>query len=280
MYRLVDPVLGELVLTRDNGFFVQEFDRAAPAPRAVVTERVNANGTDDTTAFYGASSVSLRLMLVPQPGITRQSLLDRLRAFASPARRPVLYYKDPDDLAERRILLRGDTSGAPIDNPFMAVAQVQWACPDGVAESADEVVVEVPVAAFWEPGRSYPRTYPMSYPSLAAGFPVINDGTEPAAPVVRMWGPVTGPSLVKVSTGDQFVLKDALELTADQYAEVDVARGTVTLNGRPDEPLTGMVDFLASTFWWLGPGTTGVRYDPTTAGAGAHAEIVYRHTWI
>lgn len=279
MFRLEDPVLGTLELSPENGVGNVVFDRSSPAARGVVTDRVNAHGSDDQTAFYGSSTVALTLSAFNPADVG--GLLDQLRAFASPARRPVLYFTTADSQTERRVRLRGDQLGAPQSRPDLAAVQVQWKVPDGVVESAVESLVQVSAVAPGEPGRVYPRTYPITYPALAAGTTVANEGTEPAAPLLRLWGPCTDPDLVLVTeAGEQHFALVGVSLTAEQYAEVDVRETTALLNGRPAESLAGAVDWLNAVWWWLAPGDNSVRYEPASAGPGAHADVLWRHAWL
>lgn len=280
--RLEEPQLGTLELSVENGYRVRSIDLGYPAARAAVVNRVNAHGTDDATAFYGARVVALVVMVEPGVGVTRRQAEDRLRAYASPARRPVLYFNDDDFEGEpdRLVRLRGDQLGTLLVNPYMNEVQVQWVAPSGVIEGAVEQVVDVSAVAESEAGRTYPRTYPITYPDISArgAVDVANAGTEAAAPVFRLWGPCTDPSLVNVSTGESLTL-EGLALTDTQYAEVDVEAATIRLQGLASQNLYPNLS-LDSALWWLQPGSNLVRYTPATYEAAAHAEVIYRPAWL
>lgn len=287
--RLVDPDLGTLELTRANGYRVSNIDLGFPTSRAVVVERVNANGAEDLTVFYGARAVSMTVVVLAGVGVSRRAALDRLRAFASPARRPVLYFND-DDLTsapDRMVRLRGDQLGSPLTNPILTTTQVQWVAPEGVIESAAQLAVAVPAVASAEAGRLYPRTYPIIYPPNAVygSVTVVNEGTEPAAPILRLWGPCVDPWAGNLSFGESLGLTGILPsdppvtLTAEQFVEVDVREATVRLQGKATQNMYSNLT-LDSALWWLRPGSNLIRYTPASYGPGARAELFWRHAWI
>lgn len=280
--RLVDPELGTLELTRANGYKVSDINIGFPAARDVVTHRVNAHGVDDSTAFYGARAVSMTVVVMDGVGVSRRVALDRLRAFASPARRPVLFFNDDDLTSEpdRMVRLRGNQLGSPLTNPILSITQVQWVAPEGIIESAIEQVVTASATAEVEAGRTYPRTYDLTYPSITSigSAAVTNDGTEPAAPILRLWGPCTDPKVINLATMETLELT-GLSLTAEQYVEVDVREATVRLQGKSTQNLYTSLT-LDSALWWLQPGVNDVRYSPATWSGDARAQIIYRHSWI
>lgn len=277
--KLVDPDLGTLELGRQHGLAVRELDLGYPEARVVSDPRVNANGADDRTTFYGPRAVALTCLVGDTPGRTRQQALDLLRAYASPGRRPVLVY-GPDG-AERQVQLRGDQLGWPLTAEASTEVQLAWVAPEGILEAAVESTVEVSAVAASEPGRRYPRTYPLTYPetSLVGAVAAVNAGTEPAAPVMQLWGPCVDPALVNATTGERLAFT-GLTLAAGQYVEVDVRAATVRLNGRADQSMYQSMDLLASSLWWLAPGTNQVRYSPASYDPAARAVLTYRSAWV
>lgn len=277
---LVDPQLGELVLDAENGYIVQEIDLGFPEPRPDVVTRVAANGARDYTMFYGPRVVSMTLMVLD--GYTpKRVALDRLRAYTSPGRRPVLYFNDMDGSApDRRIRLRGESLGSPLVSLDYSEVHVQWSAPDGVIEDARERTVAVPATPGREPGRRYPRTYPIRYPAQSAtgSVTLTCEGLEPAAPLFRLWGPCVTPRLYNLTSGLVLTLP-GVSVTAEQYVEVDVREATVQLQGDPGQSLYGSLGF-ESTMFWLQPGVNVLRYVPVSYGQPSRAEVIYRDAWI
>lgn len=281
--------LGRLELTEANGFVVTSLDLGWPTVRAVSNNRVGANGADDTTAFYGPRAVSLEVGVFAPDDRTasRRDRMSRLLAYASPARRAVLVFWD-DDGVPQRVSLRGESVTPPPRRPVGTAVTVMlaWSAPDGIVEELEQRTVKVSAfAATGGPGRTYPRRYPIRYPVRAsAGSQDVVNGTEPAAPIYRLWGPCVNPRLVNVETGAEVRFGNTatgdLTLTADQYVEVNVRNATVTLNGRATESLYSRLDLVASSFAWLIAGTQRLRYVPKSFGSGAHADVLYRRAYL
>jgi len=291
--RLEEPRLGTLRLEPQYGFRVSKLDLGFPASRAVSEDRVNANGVIDSTALYGARAVTIALAVVGNSDgetggpATRRQLLDRLRAFASPARRPYLYVDDEDGSTERRLRLRGEQAGAPIEIPGYAETSLGWTAPDGILEHGVEQVVTVTAVLPSEPGRIYPKSYPFSYPTVssAGAKGVENIGTEPAAPIYRIFGPCVNPSIINPDTGDVLAfggtgLTGTVTLAGSQFIEVDVKNATATYNGDPAASAYAGIDLTRSTFAWLAPGANRLRFVTTSYEDGARVEVTYRSAWI
>lgn len=278
--RLDDAELGTLTLDDASGYVVEKLDLGFPAARSGVAERVNANGVRDDTAFYGARAVSLNLAVYGNGGTTRREALDRLRAYASPRRRPLLYFRE-DSGAERRIQLRGDQLGWPLEHPEVTLVNVAFVAPSGVIESAAEVTAEATAAVAPEGGESYNRGYPTTYPAVSVFGATLmtNDGTEPAAPVMQLWGPCTDPRLENLTTGEAITFA-GLTLTAEQYAEVDVREATVRQQGLASQSVYHLLNLAETSLWWLDPGPNYVRYAPASYGPGARATVAYRSAWL
>jgi hypothetical protein len=279
--RFEDDTLGAFTLDQSNGVRVESFDAALPSARTNTADRPNANGVDDLTRGYGARSVSMTLHVFAVDGSTRQEILDRLAAYCSPARRPFLYVDLEDSGDERRLRCRGTDLGHPITLPGYAAVQLALTAPDGYYEAAQTTTVEVPAALPAEGGRTYPRTYPLTYRQipLVGSVDAHNDGTEPTPPLYRLWGPCTDPALVNVDTGERITFA-GLTLTDAQYAEVDPVAYTATLNGRSTDSLYGHVDLLNTDWGYLAPGANRIRYAPATYSGNARAELVYRSAWL
>jgi len=276
--RLEHPTLGTLYLDEEHGYTPARLDLGSPVAREVVEDVANSNGTDDTTALYGARSVTLEVAVIGdhRRGVLLEELISRLGAFTAPGRRPYLYMTPDYGQAERRVLLRGTTLGAARDIPGYAAVQASWVAPAGVIEAADPAAATADAVPQGQPGVTFPIAFPFTFPagSVQGAVEIVNAGTEPTTHITQLWGPCTDPALTDVETGSAFSLV-GLSLTAGQYAEVDVANLTVTLNGRRAEPLDDYLDEDAAWFW-LRPGTSHLRYAPATYSDGARAVITWR----
>lgn len=276
--RLEHPTLGTLYLDEAHGYTPASLDLGSPVVREVVEDVANSNGTDDSTVLYGSRPITITVAVVEdaRTGTYLDELITRLGAYTAPGRRPYLYMTPGHNLPERRVLLRGSMLGAPRELPGYSAVQASWVAPTGVIEAATPLQLVADAAPQGQPGVSFPITLPFSFPagSLQGAAEVSNPGSEPTTHVTQLWGPAADPTLTDVETGAVLALT-GLALTAGQYAEVDVANLTVTMNGRASEPLD---DYLSedATWFWLRPGVSHLRYAPATYSDGARAVVTWR----
>lgn len=120
-------------------------------------------------------------------------------------------------------------------------------------------------SATGNPGRSYPRTYPVAYGALGAlptGGPihVPNAGDQLAEAIYTATGPVPNP-VVSLSTG--LFIGVTLTLAATDVLAVDTAAGTVTVNG-----VNRLDALMADSTFPLIPARTGVDARLSSAAGG------------
>lgn len=266
-----------------NGFDVASVDLGFPSIRATTAPRALADGEDDRTTYYGARAVVLSGTVVPSSTLTRQEVLDRLRAFLNPRLRPILYFTLESTGAERRIILRGDASSAPIERPGSAKVTVGWKGPLGIQEAAAETLETALATPALEPGRSYPRTYMLTYPdsSPIGSVVVSNAGNVAAYPVLELYGPATDPRVENITGGGRLEFT-GLTLGIGDFLEIDVRERTILFNGLDGASRYAFLDFAASSWRGLelGPGDNLLRYYPETYDVGSEAIVRFRDAWI
>jgi len=280
---LEDITLGRLLLDPDHGYIVTKMDLGHPSVRAVSNDRVGASGAIDTTAFHSSRAVTLEVSCFDTDQLSRRDVIARLRAYTSPGRRPALVWQE-DDGVDRRVLVRGDSTGWALEKAGLGAAvsvQVAFVAPDGVLETLAQTTADVSALPTPGAGLGFPVTLPTAFPKTSTynTTRVMNNGTEAAPPVFQLWGPCTSPLLLNLSTGQRLSLP-GLTLTAQQYAEVDVANATILLNGRPAESLYAYQEWGVSSFFWLAPGRNLLRYTPASFSEDAHAVVRFRERSI
>jgi hypothetical protein len=263
---------------RAGGYRVARLDIGLPAVRAVTGPRPDQDGEDDTTAHHGAAVVAMdvRLLARDQPLMV---LRDALRAFCHPAARPFLVVEE--DGQQRRIRLRADQFAGPITNPLHQQVQVAWRAPDGVMESLAERIGTSDAITAGEGGRSYPRTYPVTYAesSSVGAVTVTNDGNVAVPPLLRLYGPSDSPRVENQRTGER-QLFPGLTLLAGDWLEIDSRERTVRLNGLATQSRLSLLDFANSSWLRLLPGQNTIRYYPVSFGDGARLEARFRPAWL
>lgn len=276
--------LTDLVLTSEAGFCYVDLDLGFPVVRGVVDDRPDADGTDDTTVYFGSRAVSLSMVVQSGGGFTKQENLDRVVRFMSPRLRPELRYVLEEGGDERRVVLRAANVAAPLVAPHWLSAQralLSWVAPDGVQELAVEETGLLEAAQDIEAGRVYPLTFNREYPeSTPIGVATVtNAGNAPTYPTIECYGPCTNPRVENQTAGLQFELVD-LTLAAGEFVEIDMRARTVLLNGLSNQSRYDRVDFATSMWWPLLPGDNTLRYYPETFDTGAEAIVRYRSAWL
>jgi hypothetical protein len=265
-----------LHLTEANGWFVEQLDLGYPTVRAVVDVRAGADGTYDSTAYFGNRTVSMFLRAVGN----RRVAFEQLSRFLRPITRPYLYFTV--DGVERRIRLRANArssafAGTPNSQEFLA----QWVAPDGVIEAVTETVAIAVATSGAEDGRTYDLTFDRSYAASdpVGSVTVTNAGTTFAQGLqFQLFGPCTNPEIDNLSTGEK--LRFVTTLSAAQWLQINVRDKTVRLNGLASQNRYNTLDFAVSTWFELPPGVSLLRYSPDSSSAGSFARVSFRSSWI
>jgi hypothetical protein len=264
-----------LELSEANGWFVQSLDVGYPVVRQVVDNRADADGTYDSTQYFGARTVS---MVVRALG-DRRAAFETLSKFLRPSTRPVLFFTV--DGTERQITLRPNArsaafTGTPNSQEFLA----QWVAPSGLIEAVSDTVAVTQASSGGEAGRTYDLTFDRVYAATSpvGSVSVTNSGTGFCCFRAELFGPCTNPTLENLTTGEQ--LRFVTTLTAGQWLEVNTRDRTVRLNGLVSQNRYNTLDFSVSKWFQIPPGVSLLRYSPDSITAGAFARVSFRSSWI
>jgi Phage tail protein len=255
-----------LQLTEAEGLVNNQLDLGWPTLRPVVADRPQVDGTVDTTDRFGARAISLVVTAVdtygPAGTIARtwKQNLARLTKLLGAAKRPTLHIRV--DGLDYRIGLAPDQVGAPFVNPNHNVAQLAFRAPDPYLRGRGKSVTGYPFRA-GTTGRTYPLTFPRTYPdsgAVSGDFDVMNEGDVDVWPIVNIWGPLaTSFTLENVTTGQIFSMTSTT-VDVNNRLEVDMHNRTVRINGDPRFPRFSLVNFVASSWIRLVPGTNRLRF--------------------
>lgn len=255
--------------------------------RAPIEARPQADGAIAFDHFRGARYITLEgyLRATSQGGsedlATRTVLEDRLRAYTDSILRAngTLRFA-PSGQPKRRVTVRL-IEQVQIRGGLLKEWQVQLVAHDPLVYSDAESAQDTTGLQPGEGSLSLPFVLPFSVGDVASGgtATVVNAGTVPTPPTVRIYGQATSPAVTNLTTGETLSLI-GLSLSSGDYAEVDMAAETVTLNGDAGTSLVGSVDVPRSTFWRLEPGPNEIQLTATQFAAGAKATAVWRDGFI
>jgi hypothetical protein len=127
-----------------------------------------------------------------------------------------------------------------------------------------------------EIGIQDPITDPITSSNSVAGQQfVFNYGDAPAWPWFRITGPITNPTLLNFTTGEQISL--TYQLAASTYLDVFPKTGRILLSGTADR--YSALNFSVSKWWQLQPRSNDIRLLAAGFSSGAQVDINWRHTW-
>lgn len=287
VFRLEEPTLGTLDLTAP-GYVVSDIVIGHPSERAVERARALNDGAIDETQFFGGRAVTFTVTLDTRV-LPFETLVDRLKAFTSPRRRPLLvwsYLGTPTSL--RTLLLRGVDAPVAMNGTRYPVVVSSWKSPWAFQRGYEQSCVVITPSQAEEAGRTYPLTFNRTYPAqLPVGaFVAANNGNENAdwTAVVSAGptGTVVNPVITVNGVAMRFDQNGGITLTAGQTLVIDTAARSVLLNNDPADPRLDRVNYLA--WQWedlqLRPGTNLVSYRHTGSSTVAFATICWDTTWL
>ena len=228
--------------------------------RSVVLDiEVDAETTDDLNTTMAT------LLDITRPGLDESPLTVKIPGLAGGGK--------------RRLNVRPRRRQVPVDLDFfygLPMVTVEFVATDPRIYDATpwRVVTALPSGSG---GLSFPATSPLYFDasSETGDVEAENEGTFPVAPVIRIDGPVTNPSVTHLEKG--YTLDFTITLGASDYLLIDNESRSVLLNGTSNRYST-----LSSTSqWWdLDPGDNTIRFRSDANTEAAVMTALYRSAWL
>jgi hypothetical protein len=229
------------------GYWCTSLDLGYPEVRDVVNPRPDQHGVDDRTQYFGGRVVSADIT-AGGPGVSIDEVAASFAPYMLPANRPALHYiLDRPGRPERVITLRASGYAWPIVGPWRRDIHLQWLAADPVLWDPTERQAIAWAGSATFSGRTYPWTPDRQYPA-GGGLPttarIEHAGDINARPLLRIYGPITGPRARFATYHPDGFLTDsatlgfvaAFTVDAGHYVEVDTVAYTVRLDGDPGRP--------------------------------------------
>ncbi|NBE80305.1 phage distal tail protein [Micromonospora rubida] len=124
-------------------------------------------------------------------------------------------------------------------------------------------------------GLVWPVAWPETWPAVVTSgrIQASNEGRAPTRPRLVIYGPVEGPRVTLVDTGQ--TLAWDLTLTAGQWLDVETDRRTSLINGQVSR--SGQ---MTSREWFeLPPGTTEIAFNASVHNPDAALSVAWRSAW-
>lgn len=271
---------GNTLLTLDDspdvGLILTSVDLGYATVRESMTPLSGQDGELDLTQYTGGRAITAE---VGFPVTATGPLIDTVRGLMHPGRRMWLQVQMDDWTAERRIKVRGASLTAPT-GPLPWTAQLGWKAASGTLEDvALSTTTLLPVGGA-SGGMTFPMTFPLAFqPGLVPGASVLSvSGTVGAPPTIDIYGPCSGPLFRVVDTGIEMSFP-SLTINAGDFVHIDVAARTITVNNDPSQSRYSYLDFAASAWPLLPPGSPQVVFSPASSSAGCEAVVSWRSQW-
>jgi hypothetical protein len=249
---------------KSAGYFCTQLDLGYPAVREVMDNRADANGAIDRTKYVGPRTVSANITALTGAGAQIDQVASMFAPFMVPSARPVLHYAlDRPGTPERILTLRASGYSWPIVGPYQRDIQLQWVAADPIARD-----VTVNTATAWSgssttPGRTYPLTFDRVYPSgggSAEYGQLYIAGDVPIRPKIRIYGPITQPSVgfSGTTSGGFVIFLYSYTIPAGAWVDIDCELKTAYLNsGGVVSSAANGIDWARITQWpYLSPNTS------------------------
>jgi hypothetical protein len=275
-------VVNSLDLMDDNNAYrVSSFELAWPAVREVKAALPTRDGAWDTTQLLGERVVTIMGAILTGGAQSRQSAMNVLAYWATPALRPRLVYAVDQGNPLAYIGLRGQQLGAPFSDKVASMFTVSWVAPDPVAYAMNgqRLVIYPGVRAS---GRTYSLTYPRHYAISGPGSygAAVNYGSYQSWPVFKIYGPCTDPVIDYVGASPGLIVFKGLTIAAGDYVVVDTRAASVLYNGQVGASRYYLLDFTQTVWAPFQPGMTGILFVPASSSGACYLEVDWSDAYL
>lgn len=273
--------IGGLTLGPNTNYIIHSITGfGAPIGRTADAVRPRWHGETPGSDYLEGRTITIDMTIRGSSSADAVANLDALLAVWQPITTPAttvpLSYKFPGQ-AEREFHGRPRRIDAATDriitNSIPVVLEYRATDPLQYATTITSNSVGLITAST---GRTYPRTYNLSYGGgTTASLTMTNSGTFATRPTFRITGPALNPVIENVTTGES--LSFSIDIAASDYLDIDTDARTVLLNGTASRYSTLST---GSTFFDLNPGATQLRFRADTYNATATLTCTFQSAWL
>lgn len=233
-------------------------------------------------AFLGPRTIVLTGQVIAADFTTRRTLLDNLAAYTFPLLRAngTLRFTPTGGTTRQlsvrlfdKVTVRG---GVLKEFQITLIASDPFTYSDALFTATTSALTGAGATG----GLAFPVAFPIGFGEYTAGgeAAVTNSGNVNSYPVIRVYGPISGPTLRNLTTGLVLSLPGA-SVSSGSYAAVDMANETIYLDDITTSPLIRYLDVLTSEFWPLVPGANTVKLTGSGFSGATNATVLYRHAF-
>jgi hypothetical protein len=257
-----------------QGFRVEELDLGYPTVREDSNPNPGRHGTLDLTRLFGERAVTITGALVPSAAGSRQKMWHLLAPYLDPSARPTLTYQVDTDVSPRTMTVRAAQVTGPYDHPSVSPVQLGFKAASPFVYDSNVRTASVAPLGGGGAGRAYPLTFDRVYPAAAAQtVNLYNYGDFTAYPVLRFYGPITGPYASFGVAGQPTAwvrFQPGYVIPAGHYVQVDTAARTAFYDGDPTQSVFNQLAINPAEPWpYIPPGAPAKFTQMALQGGGS-----------
>src|SRR5262245_33124681 len=251
----------------------------APPPRTTLVQRAGEHGSFDGPAFLDTRALTIEGAAVAVDRVSAWRARDILSSVCgNPALGLSTLVVTQTGYQVRQIKVRrsSDVKTEPL-NSFSFRWSIILIAPDPrrYANTLSSVSAGLPQVG--SGGLVFNLVFPLTFGTGVSGGQIVltNNGTMATWPSWDILGPVTGPVITNLDTGQRLAMDPAFDLPAGQHLLIDSDAKTVFLNG-----VSRRASLFVAEWFDVQPGSVNVRFS-SAAGADPNALLTasWRDAW-
>jgi len=248
-----------------------------PKLRTQDDNRGYADGMFTGRDFYSNRTLTFTVQILADANNSMLQNLALLQAALQPQQSGtgILQFQLPNNDLQR-VNARVRRRSVKIDPDFSygkAIGTYEFFCPDPLIYDDTQQSVDIAQSSS-SVGRTYNRTYDVTYGAGSANNLVINNGWATTYPVITINGPVINPQISDNSTGNFLLINYSLQ--SSDIMVIDTNLRSITLNGVNRRAL---LDNTSSWFAALS-GTTILTFRGTGTSGSTTCVVSWRNAYI
>lgn len=233
--------------------------------------------------FYGRRPVVLSGIVWPEPDMaTVNARMEKIERATNAMRADGTLRWTPSGSVKRRLLYRRQQPLRQTQRRPKAVQVALVSERSEIESDALHTAILAVSGSSTEQGFGFDVAFDlyMGGGSAAGSLAITNAGNGPAAPIIRVDGPITNPILANATTGEELRLEYTLATGEFLVLDFSDREHTIKFMGTADRYYA--LDEAASTWWKLlpGPAINDVRLRGNAYSSPAAMTVLWRDAWV
>lgn len=152
---------------------------------------------------------------------------------------------------------------------------------DPLIYSSSEYATSTGALAAGIGAEKFPHGFPYGFGTEGSGgtASIVNGGTAPTYPRIRVYGPASSPVIQNATTDVRLALPN-LTINDGDFVEILTSDETIQLNGSDQFSLLGYLEIPTSEFWTLAVGANLIQFYGGQSGSAAKVTVYWRDAFV